>query len=98
MKKHYDKWRRTRERYPWHVALDIFVDGSFSDGWWRSSHPEYRPWKGRIYNVVAGSAEWIRKHWPLCIHYVIDDHCMKPEHRFCLYCNKKMPNHAISGI
>jgi hypothetical protein len=39
--------------------------------------------------------EWVNK--ALCIpfgHEVIADQCMKPEHDYCLYCNRLVPHGA----
>ena len=29
-------------------------------------------------------------------HYVIDDHCGKLEHRYCVVCQKQMPNSPLT--
>jgi hypothetical protein len=31
-----------------------------------------------------------------CGHYVIDDHCMKPEHRYCMTCKRLQPYKPIT--
>lgn len=30
-------------------------------------------------------------------HYVISDHCGKPEHNFCMYCHALCPGQATNG-
>jgi len=31
-------------------------------------------------------------------HQVADDQCMKPDHRFCVWCHKGMPNQPIGKV
>jgi hypothetical protein len=45
------------------------------------------------------SDEVIKLHKALCGkygHYVIDDHCGRPEHRHCFYCRESTPNEEVS--
>jgi hypothetical protein len=52
--------------------------------------------------------EWLYNLWNFCIaqpicfvacifagHYIMDDHCGKPEHRYCLICKKITPYQPV---
>lgn len=82
---------------PLGVRFDTWVNDVFFNDpkWWDNRKANYRPWRGKTFNIVAGFSEWVRTHSPHD-HLVVDDHCGKPEHRYCEWCSKTQPNAELS--
>lgn len=44
---------------------------------------------------VGFACDWLSEHLP-CRHYVEDDQCGRPDHRYCVYCRRGQPNKPLS--
>lgn len=53
---------------------------------------DHRPWHPAFWLWVF--ADWLRTWFPHQ-HFVIDDQCRMPEHRFCVWCGRAMPNKPL---
>lgn len=57
--------------------------------WWWDTCPE---WMANLFGHLPHRlACWVVGH------LVIDDQCNKPEHRYCVWCNKATPNWEDQG-
>lgn len=62
---------------------------------WQERQPKGWRTSGRLLEVLTPhdsegwAAKWICRL--LRAHEAIEDHCLKPEHDYCLYCNQLMP-------
>lgn len=69
---------------------------ALSDDW-----PYGQPWMPARVNEWVGRRSWdgLVLFRPYCWfhgHHVIPDNCSLPEHRYCVRCDKRRPNAALS--
>lgn len=52
----------------------------------------------KFWHLIERCLARINERDPWCQHLVIDDVCEKPEHRYCMYCHKAMPNARVERV
>lgn len=92
-------WKRLRrDGRPRFAAFWCLTDDYLFDhkSWWMESDPDYRPWKGKVFNSTK-TIDWVLERWPWCPHLVENDQCGMPEHRYCLWCRRPFPHYPLGS-
>lgn len=81
-----------RQLWTWidnHDAMDTFIDS-----WLYTNHEaKCERWLDRAERAVT----WLSRKWPHH-HYVVNDHCGIPGHRYCSGCYARMPDLPLGPI
>lgn len=69
--------------------IDGVLDSRFGR-WYDKKDPHWKWYERLIENL------WNKVCCTVFGHFVVDDHCGIPEHRFCTWCTRRQPNATVA--